>query len=280
MEMRKDQPDDLARANAKFAALSDEYRRNISILRRSQERELSLLNADDLATLFRKMTEGLRVSYGLDKVTVILKDPDHGVRHLLVASGTDPETLPDLQFVEALAGFAPQYIALRRPWLGAFRASDHSLLFPDASKIKSIAMIPLRHKGALLGSINFGSSDESRFTREHATDFFAHLGSIASFALENVVNRARLLRSGFTDVLTGWNNRRYLQVRLVEELARARRDGSSIVCLMLDIDHFKNVNDTYGHAAGDAVLCELAQRIESQVRVSDILGKAHRYRRW
>ena len=134
-------------------------------------------------------------------------------------------------------------------------------------------MIPLKHKGELLGSINFGSNDELRFTREHATDFFAHLGSIASFALENVVNRARLLRSGFTDVLTGWNNRRYLQVRLVEELARARRDGSSIVCLMLDIDHFKNVNDTYGHAAGDAVLCELAQRIESQVRVSDIAAR-------
>ena len=70
---------------------------------------------------------------------------------------------------------------------------------------------------------NVGSADESRFTREHATDFFAHLGAIASFALENVVNRARLLRSGFTDVLTGWHNRRYLQVRLHEELARARK---------------------------------------------------------
>ena len=134
-------------------------------------------------------------------------------------------------------------------------------------------MIPLRHKGALLGSINFGSADEVRFTRDHATDFFAHLGTIASFALENVVNRARLLRSGFTDVLTGWNNRRYLQVRLNEELARARRDASSLVCLMLDIDHFKSVNDTYGHAAGDAVLRELAQRIETQVRVSDIAAR-------
>ncbi len=134
-------------------------------------------------------------------------------------------------------------------------------------------MIPLKHKGELLGSINFGSADESRFTREHATDFFAHLGAIASFALENVVNRARLLRSGFTDVLTGWNNRRYLQVRLTEELARARRDGSNLVCLMLDIDHFKNVNDTYGHAGGDAVLKELAQRIESQVRASDIAAR-------
>lgn len=219
------------------------------------------------------MTDGLRGSYGVDKVSVILKDADHDVRHLLGAGGTEPEDLPDLQFVEALAGLAPQYIALRRPWLGQYRASDHALLFPGASNINSIAMIPLRHKGALLGSINFGSSDGSRFTREHATDFFAHLGAIASFALENVVNRARLLRSGFTDVLTGWNNRRYLQVRLVEELARARRDGSCLVCLMLDIDHFKNVNDTYGHPAGDTVLCELAQRIESQVRVSDIAAR-------
>ncbi len=273
MQMRKDQPSDLDRVNAKFAALSDEYQRNLSILRRSQERELSLLNAEDLGALFRKMTEGLRSSYALDKVTVVLKDPDHDVRHLLVAGGAEPEALPDLQLVEALAGLAPQYIALRRPWLGSFKASDHSLLFPRSSNIKSMAMIPLRHKGALLGSINFGSSDPSRFTREHATDFFAHLGAIASFALENVVNRARLLRSGFTDVLTGWNNRRYLQVRLVEELARARRDHGSLVCLMLDIDHFKDVNDTYGHAAGDTVLRELAQRIESQVRVSDIAAR-------
>jgi diguanylate cyclase (GGDEF)-like protein len=273
MELQKNLSTELDQVNAKFAALSDEFQRNMSILRRSQERELSLLNAEDLAALFRSMTKGLRDSYGLDRVTVVLADPDHDVRHLLVAGGAEPEELPGLQFVEALTGLAPQYIALRRPWLGPYTASDHSLLFPGTSNIKSIAMIPLSHKGALLGSINFGSADESRFTRQHATDFFAHLGTIASYALENVVNRARLLRSGFTDVLTGWNNRRYLQVRLLEELARARRDAGNLVCLMLDIDHFKNVNDTYGHAAGDAVLRELAQRIESQVRVSDIAAR-------
>ncbi len=273
MAMQRNQPTELERMNAKFAALSDEFKRNMSILRRSQERELLLLNADDLAALFRQMTAGLRGSYGLETVTVVLADPDHDVRHLLVAGGTAVESVPGLCFAESLTGIAPQYVALRRPWLGPYKPSDHSLLFGDASKIKSIAMIPLKHKGELLGSINFGSADESRFTREHATDFFAHLGAIASFALENVVNRARLLRSGFTDVLTGWNNRRYLQVRLVEELARARRDGSNLVCLMLDIDHFKNVNDSYGHAAGDAVLRELAQRIESQVRASDIAAR-------
>ena len=273
MEVQKDLPDELDQANAKFAALSDEFQRNMSILRRSYERELTLLNAEDIAELFRNMTKGLRESYGLDKVTVVFADPDHDVRHLLIAGGAEPDELPDLQLVEALTGLAPQYIALRRPWLGPYKASDHSLIFPGTSNIRSMAMIPLIHKGALLGSINFGSADESRFTREHATDFFAHLGAIASFALENVVNRARLLRSGFTDVLTGWNNRRYLQVRLVEELARARRDDSGLVCLMLDIDHFKKVNDSYGHAAGDAVLRELAQRIESQVRVSDVAAR-------
>ncbi len=271
--IQKNQQNELDRMNAKFAALSDEFQRNMSILRRSQERELSLLNAEDLGALFRQMTSGLRSSYGLETVTVVLADPDHHVRHLLVAGGTEVETIPGLCFAESLTGIAPQYVALRRPWLGPFKASDHSLLFGDAANIKSIAMIPLKHKRELIGSINFGSVDESRFTRGHATDFFAHLGAIASFALENVVNRARLLRSGFTDVLTGWNNRRYLQVRLTEELARARRDRSNLVCLMLDIDHFKRVNDSFGHAAGDAVLRELAQRIESQVRASDIAAR-------
>jgi diguanylate cyclase (GGDEF)-like protein len=144
---------------------------------------------------------------------------------------------------------------------------------PQLEGVQSIAMIPLPHKNKLLGSINFCSTDASRFTPEHAIDFFDHLGVIASFALENAVNRARLRRSGFTDVLTGWNNRRYFQVRLGEELARARRNATTLNCLMLDIDHFKRVNDTLGHAAGDEVLKEIAQRIESQVRASDVAAR-------
>ncbi len=81
------------------------------------------------------------------------------------------------------------------------------------------------------------------------------------------------MRSGFTDLLTGWYNRRYLQVRLKEELARARRHATTLTCLMLDIDHFKQVNDTWGHVAGDRVLREIAQRIESQIRASDVAAR-------
>jgi len=253
--------------------LNDEVLRNDSKMRRTHQRELKLLQAEDLDSLLVVLVDGLRTSYGLEYVSVVLSDPDHDIRHLLLANGTPVDSYPNLVMTESLTGLAPQYIALHQPWLGAFAACDHQMICPDATGVKSLAMIPIKHRGKLIGSINLCSRDASRFTSDHASDFLAHLGVIASYCVENTVNRARLLRSGFTDVLTGWNNRRYLSVRLGEELARAKRDGNGIICLMLDVDHFKNVNDTWGHAAGDAVLRELAQRIESQVRASDVAAR-------
>ncbi|NNC78305.1 MAG: sensor domain-containing diguanylate cyclase [Woeseiaceae bacterium] len=250
-----------------------EATRNEDKMRRSHQRELRLLQADDLESLFREMVDGLRASYGLQYVSVVICDPDHDLRHLLLASGCPAETIKNLIIVESVSGLAPQYVALRRPWLGPYAACDHQLIFPEVRDLASVALIPLLHRGQLLGSINLGSADPQRFTRNHASDFLAHLGVIATYCFENVLNRARLLRSGFTDVLTGWHNRRYLQVRMNEELARASRDRENLVCLMLDVDHFKRVNDTWGHAAGDAVLQELAHRIETQVRASDVAAR-------
>ncbi len=62
-------------------------------------------------------------------------------------------------------------------------------------------------------------------------------------------------------------------MRIKEEIARARRDQTRLACLMLDIDHFKRINDTWGHAAGDVVLQELASRIDVQVRASDVAAR-------
>lgn len=250
-----------------------EVARNDDKMRRSQQRELRLLQAADLNELFVEMSDGLRESYGLEYVSVVIADPDHDLRHLLLAAGTPAEDIDGLIIVESISGLAPQYIALRKPWLGPYAACDHQLLYSGSKDLASVAMIPLLHRGQLIGSINLGSANPQRFTREHASDFLAHLGVIASCSIENVVNRARLLRSGFTDVLTGWHNRRYLLVRMKEELSRASRDGTNLVCLMLDIDHFKRINDSWGHAAGDAVLRELASRIDSQVRASDVAAR-------
>lgn len=259
---------ELERTRGLLETLTDQVERNTRILRRSQERELALLQAEDLASLFDCMLGGLAQSYRLDANSVVLWDPDHDVSHLLLGGST--KTPPGLELVDSLSGMTPHYAALEEPWLGPYGAADHGLLLPRDARLRSVAIIPLRREGCLLGSMNFGSVDENRFTPAHASDFFAHLGVIASFALENAVNRARLLRSGFTDVLTGWYNRRYLQVRIKEELARARRDGAPLACMMLDVDHFKRINDSHGHAAGDRVLQEVAQRIDSRIRATDV----------
>jgi len=273
MQETKELKGRLAAAERALEDLKAEVARNDAKMHRTQQRELRLLHAEDIQTLIEELTGGLVASYRLQQVTVVLCDPDHDVRHLLLAAGAPAEGYRDLLMVESLTGLAPQYTALRQPWLGAFAACDHQLIFPQSPDLKSVALIPLTHRRRLIGSLNLGSSDARRYTSDHAADFLAHLGVIASYCIDNTVNRARLLRSGFTDVLTGWHNRRYLHVRLHEELARARRDGEHLVCLMLDVDHFKRINDTYGHAAGDYVLQEIAGRIEAQNRASDVAAR-------
>ena len=133
--------------------------------------------------------------------------------------------------------------------------------------------MPLPRKDRATGALCFGSREPARFTRHHGTDFLAHLGAVAAVCIENAVNRARLLRAGITDFLTGWHNRRYLQQRLKEELARAQRRAGTIACLMIDIDRFKSINDGYGHLAGDNALKEIAHRVESQIRSMDTAAR-------
>ena len=70
--------------------------------------------------------------------------------------------------------------------------------------------------------------------------------------------------------MTELHNRRYLDRRLQEELSRASRYRQPLSCLFIDADHFKRINDNYGHQAGDSVLRELANRIRSQLRASDV----------
>jgi two-component system cell cycle response regulator len=234
---------------------------------------LQLLRADSLPVLLRMLIDGLRESYGLDAVSVVLLDPQHEIRHLLMAGGDRPDEFRQIFFVDSLVSLAPQLTALHQPWLGPFAGADHQLLFPGAVGLKSIALVPLPRKEHAVGALCFGSRDASRFTRHHGTDFLAHLGAVAAVCIENAVNRARLLRAGITDFLTGWHNRRYLQQRLREEMARAQRRGAAIACLMIDVDHFKGINDAYGHLAGDSALKEIAQRIESQMRSMDTAAR-------
>ena len=78
----------LAATQSRLDELTAEVARNEAKMRRSQRREMRLLQAEDLTTLFHELTVGLKTSYGLEAVSVVLCDPDHDIRHLLLAAGT------------------------------------------------------------------------------------------------------------------------------------------------------------------------------------------------
>ena len=80
----------------------------------------------------------------------------------------------------------------------------------------------------------------------------------------------RLVR---TDSLTGVGNRRYFEERLNDALVRSRRHGTALSLLWLDIDHFKSINDRYGHGAGDAVIMAFARTLQGCVRADDLVAR-------
>jgi diguanylate cyclase (GGDEF)-like protein len=268
-----DRERELAQLRQRMDALTEEARKNDDAWRRAQAREMELLEADTLDALLERLTAGMRASYRLEAATLVIADPDHEIRRLLASHGRHRGQRGDVVFVDSVHGVAPSVAAGRRPWLGRFNAAEHTLLFPAPDGLESVALLPLTRQERLIGCLNFGSRERERFLSVLGTDFLHHLAVIAAFSLESAVNRARLVRSGFTDVLTGWHNRRYLQSRLNEELARCRRERTPLTCLMIDVDHFKSVNDRFGHLAGDEVLRQLAQCISGEVRGSDVSAR-------
>ena len=255
---------------ARMAGFMEDAKLNQKSLQRVQVQELELLRADSLVEFLQRATAGLKSAYDLDAASLIIEDPQHEVRHLLIGSGDNPSEMPGVLFVDTLAKFTPQLPNLQRPWLGRFVRPDHQLLFPGITELESLALLPLRRAHRSTGVIAFGSRSRERFTHQMASDFLAHLAAVAAVCLENACNRARVLKSGLSDHLTGWHTRRYLNSRLREELARAQRRGGSLACAMIDLDYFKTINDSYGHLAGDEVLCEVTARIEGLIRASDV----------
>lgn len=101
-----------------------------------------------------------------------------------------------------------------------------------------------------------------------------------SFVLERVESErkraqmeAELIRLARLDELTGLCNRRYLLERLTQEILRAKRYGPPLCLMMLDLDHFKSINDTYGHLVGDQVLAGVARLLSDTIRATDIAGR-------
>jgi diguanylate cyclase (GGDEF)-like protein len=261
---------------ARLAELVELAGRNHEIMCRHQAFDLELVAASSFQELVATIFRALPVMSELDIVTLTLVDPDADIHTVMLKLGVDFDLLPGLMFVESAASleFEAGENGVPRPWLGAYAPAAHRGAFPHPpAGLESVALVPLLRNRRLIGSLNLGSIDAGRFTPQLGTDFIEHMASIIAICLENVISNEMLKYIGLTDALTGVYNRRYIDRRLAEEIARARRQQYRLSCMYIDIDHFKQVNDNIGHQGGDEVLREVASRIKAELRMSDALGR-------
>ena len=265
---------DLAQLREQLSRMLAQARDNEDLMRRLQAFELKLIQAADLRELTQVLLVDFRHAFGLERVTLVLVDPEDELRHMLLAAGIEPDGVPGLSFVDDEQSLRQRLGPGDAPLLASFDASRHAVFFPGADAAPaSVALLPLVRSQALSGSLNLASLEDRRFAADLATDFMQRLAAIAAICLENVANQERLRHLGMSDSLTGAYNRRYFDQRLIEETDRALRSGQPLACMMLDVDHFKQINDGFGHAAGDVVLREMTQHIKAQLRASDVMAR-------
>jgi diguanylate cyclase (GGDEF)-like protein len=248
--------------------------RNQSILARHQSFELKIIGASHFKELISYIFSELANTSDLDIVTLALVDPRQDLQQMLNDLRIDLQEFPGLLFVRHEHELQTKALLSYKPLLGKYQGHLYGNLYRSCTKKPaSVAVIPLVRQNRLIGYLNLGSFSAERFLTTMATDFIERLGSIIAICLENVLNNERLVYIGLTDPLTNVSNRRYVEQRTLEEIARARRQSYGIACMYLDIDFFKKINDQHGHQGGDDVLCEVAKRIKAELRLSDTLGR-------
>ena len=268
--------EDISELEERLQALFNEARQNEKTLNKFQSFEIVLINSESPSEFFTTLLQKSRADFDWDEVTISVVDKDFGIRRLLTHAGDVLEENSDIIFLDDITPLRSIYDSATGagPVLGPFDAEAHDLLFPgEIAAPASVALLPLLHKHELAGSFNIGSMDEDRFTDSVATDFLEHLAAVITVCIDNLLSREHLKYLGLIDNLTGVNNRRFFEQRLKEETARVRRSQAPISCLFVDVDHFKRINDSYGHPVGDQVLRHIAHIIREQVRTIDIVAR-------
>lgn len=177
--------------------------------------------------------------------------------------------------------FAPEDCwALRRGRLNWFNVKENTMRchHADAPQVTRSLCVPLMAHGEALGflhlqpkrAVGLRESEPERRPeddRRLSVVVAEHIG----LALGNLKLRETLRNQSIRDPLTGLYNRRYMEESLEREMSRATRDKGSVAILMLDVDHFKEFNDTFGHQAGDATLRTLGEFLKKTTRGQDII---------
>jgi diguanylate cyclase (GGDEF)-like protein len=144
--------------------------------------------------------------------------------------------------------------------------------FASAGHPTHALVVPIRRGDQLMGALELYFEGDPR-PNQSVIDLLHGIAAQTATAIRHAQLYRAQEETSFTDELTRLPNRRYLGQRFLQERQRARRSRQPLGLLMLDIDHFKEVNDQHGHLAGDAVLASLAGIIRSTIRESDLAAR-------
>lgn len=146
----------------------------------------------------------------------------------------------------------------------------------DAQPLKRVvteglSVFPLISENKLLGYVVTKSMDTKLTQKE--IEYIEELTNQSAITINRANVYAEILKHATLDALTGFYNRRQLEERIKQEIASSRRQKTPLCAIMTDIDFFKSVNDTYGHAVGDLVLKTVSKVMRSQLREYDVAGR-------
>jgi diguanylate cyclase (GGDEF)-like protein len=236
----------------------------------------ALTSSLDLDSILQTMMEKMAEYFRPDTWSLLMVDEEHDELYFAIAVGDKAEALKNvrLKMGEGIAGWVAK--------------NGEARIVPDvrtdpffANRVDqtthwethSIICVPLRSKLRVLGVIQLVNVDMSRFT-DAELFFLRSLCDYAAIAIENARWVEKIQELTITDDCTGLYNARHLYKTLETEVYRSSRFGYEFSILFIDLDHFKTVNDTYGHLIGSKLLAEMGYLVKAQLRLIDF---AYRY---
>ena len=225
----------------------------------------SLGVADTMALISAKLTNLVPFSC----CALFLYNEDADTLRCKFATGMDAELVQQLE-VRSGEGLTGWVARNRRPLVNARPSADLDAAGRDATTaLQSALVCPLVFNEKFIGTLTVYHTQPAFYSDDHRR-LLDRISEQASAVINNSIVFEQTQEDSLTDPLTGLPNTRFLFMHLSRELARAERLKTEVSLLVMDLDHFKDINDNHGHHIGDRALCEVARVLRSAIRPYDI----------
>lgn len=223
--------------------------------------------------LLQSVAPELLEASGADRVVLYVRLPRSALLQPVADAGTPPGE--EICVREHTLSFAAEPLSAlfdARPVIIAAEGLQAAGLSPHLGT-SAVVVLPLLCRKELLGAVHLASVGRALNVAAAHLDFLQELAQQIALGVDNARLFTQLSQLASTDELTGLANRRRFTEALRNEMARARRTSQPLGLLMLDIDHLKRINDSYGHPAGDAAIRHVAEALRRGRRETDVTAR-------